>query len=251
MGFPVAMIGNDNTALEPPLADLVLWLDASDDGSITESGGKVTEWIDRRGSGVYFFEQSVGASRPDRVTDGVQFTNPTSANSTVPTDTIYMVGGSASSFLSGVDIMYVAVLDTMRKTGAFEGAVITSNASATVYQDLRVGAGNASAEYRGSALGTATTGADWSGDQRHIVIAKFTGTSARSVAVDEGSFTTNTTAAGTPTGTINYLGIQRAPSGGNPAASLNAIVREILVYDPIPDSGTLADIIDYLQEKWF
>lgn len=188
-------------------------------------------------------------SEPVRITDGVFFDNPAGANSTVPADTDYM--DSSFDVMDGTNYLVIAALDAVDKTGLFEGAVVTGYRNSTQYQDLRIGASSAKAEYRWNGLATASVAVDWSSSQMHIVTAKFTSDVLRSASVDGGADSTETTSI-TKSGAVvtSFLGVQRPPSGSNPAASYRGNIREILVYAPIPDGATITEAIDYLTTKW-
>lgn len=85
-------------------SDLKLWLDASDTSStnITQSGGSVSQWLDKSGKG-YNLTQSTGSDQPTTGSSTINGLNAIDFNGTQ-----YLENNSFASLLAGNDISFSA-----------------------------------------------------------------------------------------------------------------------------------------------
>ena len=113
----VTQVSNATTVTSPgvistPFSPLdlspTLWVDASDETTITESGGAVSQWDDKSGNG-YHLTQATGTSQP---TTGSRTINGLNALDFDGTNDFMTAGDVINVQTGGITILAVAQLDT-------------------------------------------------------------------------------------------------------------------------------------------
>ncbi len=226
LGLPYNL-GKPSAAFSPLDLSPVLWLDAADTSTITESGGAVSQWDDKSGNGNHV-TQGTAAAQPTTGTrtinsinvldfDGGDWLRTATAAVTSQPFTMFVVGHSDSG-----------VSDTMldSRTAADRVAFVMQLAT-----NLRVLAGSLL-----SATGATVTGAD------HIFTAIVDGASSE-IFVDASSYGT-----GNP-GANSY---EPATVGGSYVNGLNTwdgAIAEIVIVSTV-DAADIAAMHAYLADKW-
>ena len=230
------------------VSGLVLWLDASDPTTITQSGGTITQWIDKSTSAL----TATAVSNPTLVANvqngfpGISFDGSTQ---------YFNLGNNLNM---GTNQIYIFVVSKFNSTadGAIIGKSLYGSAGAR-YSLLRNGAMIPLIEATGGAVNNNGLNPDTSTSSRllNMVWDRSTinlyqnGTSVFSVGLSD---TSNLT-----TGNSLLIGAYQNGSGGTPPVAgfyMNGYIHEILMYFTSTGSplGNTArqQIESYLAQKW-
>jgi hypothetical protein len=208
----------------------VLWLDAADTATITESGGSVSQWNDKSGNG-YIFTQGTGAAQPKtgtRTQNGLNVLDFDGNDSLISTAAV-----SAWTFLhDGTKFIVCSV--TARDTSGTNGTIMTTGTagnglgfqfryvSNNVYSHLT--RGNNIVCLNDIASGTSTTA---------VTLTVFSDVSNSTVAERSIIFVNNGNG-----GQLNSFA--GTPSSSNPPASLTIGNRQT---NALPLDGFIAELI--------
>ena len=228
--FAAAAVFTDPT----DIAGLVIWFDASDSGTITQSGGLVSQWDDKSGNGYHATEVT---NKPTTGADTLNSLNvltfdgdrlASAAPSTQTTQTIFVVGqitfsaGSTQAFVGANPSQGLAFRWNNSKTDLSNPYVEDIGTS--------TGALSLSTYYLWTATYNSSTGAyDF-----------------RTDGASDGSGTNTTTFGSSKT---TYIGA----TGDNGSGFIQAIVgniAEVVKYDTVLSAGNITAVEDYLNAKW-
>jgi hypothetical protein len=233
------------------LSGLIFWLDASNAGSITQSGGNVSQWNDLSATGANF-TQSTSIIQPAYVASaingkpGIDFTGTkTMVNSTsligdgTNPRTIIVV----SSFSSYVGGAYAFLMTFLGPSAGNSPQLLFSNQAG--YNNIFFGA-----KLTGGAFGAVRTSADFGSFGVYATGLTYNGSGA-----GVGNYTfyksnvAKTTVAGaddTDTVAANCLGAND-PGGGY---SNTGPICEFMIYNRVLNSTELAQIQTYINGKY-
>jgi len=214
------------------LPNLVAWYDASNAGSITASGGKVSQWSDLSGANNHF-TQATGGNQPST---GVATINSLNAIH-FDGETWFMqsplpANPAASSYFAAMQFNSIAGTQDLISwdNNSFDGGLEWQIASGT----WTLNRGNT------GLIGTGTTGADTS--------AHVTGITR----VDGGSYAFYLDGAsngsGTQAGTWPHTMATRIGSGSTP--KLVADVGELVICSSVLSGADITNLCSYLKTKW-
>lgn len=201
----------------------VLWLDASDTSTITESGGSVSQWDDKSGNG-YNVVQATAALQP---TTGTRTLNGLNVIDFIPND---VMSAASFSLSQPFTLFSVATLDASGATPQF-----LVNGSATAFQAINQNA----RIYAGTNLsGSATLGLSTG------LLLRYTANSTSSSIYVDGVLDVNGNA-----GSNGMTGLDI----GNQAATgrqWDGTIAEIIVVDGTLTADQIAATEQYLAAKW-
>jgi len=214
------------SAFSPLDLSPVLWLDASDTSTITESGGAVSQWDDKSGNG-------------NDVTNAVAASQPTSGTRTLNGLNVLDFDGSdvlrKASFTTTSPYTFITVTDVDASSGA--RYIVSSNVAEVI---LYLNASNQIALYNNTVAlpGSATTFA------QELIIGTFNGSSSF-IRRNGASYATGTT--GTLGMTTLSIGARSDSAANGP---FNGGIAEIIVVDGTLTAGEIAATESYLAQKW-
>ena len=229
LGIPYSLGGPKAAAFSPLDLSPVLWLDASDTSTITESGGAVSQWDDKSGNGNDVV-QATAAAQPTTGTRTINGLNVIDFDGSAD----YLRTASASSTItSPLSMFVVSHVDSGNQDMLIDSRTAASRIT-FFYQsatNLRIIATNTV-----SIAGANTTGVD------HILTAVVNGASSE-ILVDAATYGTGDAGAAK-----NY---EPATIGANYLNSylLDGAIGEVVVV-PTVDSGDIAAMHSYLADKW-
>ena len=230
------------------VSGLVLWLDASDPTTITQSSGNITQWRDKSTSAL----TATGVSNPQYVTNvqngfpGISFDGSTQ---------YFNLGNNLNM---GTNQIYIFIVSKFNSTadGAIIGKSLYGGATGR-YSLLRVGALVPLIEAGGGVVNNNGLNSDTSTSTRllNMVWDRSTinlyqnGSSVFSVGLSDSSNLT--------TGNSLLIGAYQNGSGGTPPATglfMNGYIHEILMYftstaSPLGNTAR-QQIESYLAQKW-
>lgn len=219
------------------LTGLTAWYDASDAGSITESGGAVSQWNDLSGNG-YHLTQSTGANKPTTGTNTINGLNVlTSAGSAFMSRAATQIVNSSTGEWSVFVVARVTALVGTQQ-------IIDQDDATRVAQFVRVNGSN----LESIAFTTAST--DTPGSSPSATVA-FQASAIRTTTTVEafldGSGNGSTSATSPETG-ATVLTVFR---GGTNAGTnqLTGDIAEIIVTNT-DSSADRTTVESYLQAKW-
>lgn len=211
------------------VAGLLAWFQADNAGSITSSGGAVSQWNDLSGGGNHL-AQATGANQPTTGTRTINGRNVIDFDGTNDYMAVTM-----TSDATPYTIIFVGRLDTTASqqniidgSGSSNRAVLLCSNSAKY--------GMYGAALRSSTVTPSTTNAE-------IVIGIFNGSSSV-MYVDGGA----SVASGDPFEGA-YVGLT-VGSRYDGAVNFNGIIGEVLIYNSALSSTDLNSIGDYLATRW-
>ena len=229
-------------------AGLVLWLDASDATTITQSSGNISQWRDKSTSAL----TATGVSNPQYVTNvqngfpGISFDGSTQ---------YFNLGNNLNM---GTNQLYIFIVSKFNSTA--DGAIIGKSlygSQAARYSLLRSGALIPLIEAGGGAVNNSGLNSDTSTSARLLNMAwdrstinlYQNGTSVFSVSLSDTSNLTN--------GNSLLIGAYQNGSGGVPPVAgvyMNGYIHEILMYltptgSPLGNTAR-QQIESYLAQKW-
>lgn len=222
----------------------ILWLDASDSATITESSGYVSNWADKSGNS-NDASQATGANQPyysSNIIGGKPAIQMDGANTYLKIGTQFLQ--SLSTANNGITIILVSQCNVIQVSSIFVEDPTTSNPrfnchlpweDGTLYWDY----GNISAGGRVSGSWDASTGVPY------IWILNSNGSTSQQV-YQNGSLLINGLSGDLP----NYSSSYQVDLGGNPGYIYNGDIAEMLVYNRQLSSDENALINKYLSKKY-
>jgi hypothetical protein len=223
------------------ISGLVAWYDASNAGSITESGGAVSQWNDLSGNG-YHLTQGTGANQP---TTGTRTQNSLNAIDFDGSDWlertgISSIGGNAHTWFV---VLHFDTIAGGGNNGFFSLRTTASSDwnSATSIRHCAIGDTNVSSFYNSSVRSTKAVAATNS----YVVGLQRDGDSH--VTRVNGSAGTTATGLGTTAFAINQIGLGAADSH---ADNLDGYIAEVLWYNSALSGGDITTVESYLNSKW-
>jgi len=216
--------------LPPDLTGNVLWLDAADASTITDTAGAVSQWDDKSTVGTNDVTQGTGSLQPE--------TDSRTINSLNVLD--FDGGDSLSVVLATTITQPATVFIVMRQDATGVDDYIYSGQSALdfglfsqVDDSMQFAAGS-------TPIGTATGTADTS---PHVHTFKVNTTAS------EGRIDGTVVASGN-IGTPNSASGFRLGARFNDTRGLNGAIAEFIVYDRLLIAGEITQVEDYLTAKW-
>jgi len=207
----------------------VLWLDAADTSTITESGGAVSQWDDKSGNG-YHLTQGTGAQQPKSGTATINSLNVIEYDGA---NTQYMLNASMPWAGTSLTVFAVYEINPLDVQYIVAGA---NNSASYLYIAVD---GNAGTTGSGSMTSTSL----------YVDGVQFTGTTYNDVY----DFVGNSPAVVRVTGTsVTYNGINVGYFGGGSGASRFGYgdkIGEMIVVET-PTAQEIADTETYLANKW-
>jgi hypothetical protein len=247
--FALAATGAVADGINDPsdIADLTLWLDASDTGTITESGGAVSQWDDKSADGRDYTQASAGA----KPTTGATTQNGLNVLDFDGGD--YLSRGSAwmKDATQSFGLTVFAVVQ--RDSGASQDLLTEgSTGSATPFYRLCFSASNVQQFIRrtdGNAIATYSSTEDINDTAWHRTTWRFNaGITALDMFVDDVlGYDAAISLGGSTTVNTNTVGaIQRTTVSNFWIGS----IAEIVAYDRELTAGEISDVEAYLSAKW-
>ena len=204
----------------------VLWLDASDTSTITESGGVVSQWDDKSGNG-YDVTQGTAAAQPS---SGTRTLNSLNVIDFGGND--YMQVAFGTTYTQPNTVFLVGQFDTGLSVTMFDGDDAT-NRNLFSYSSTEP----AWRMFAGSSVtgGTADSNA-------HVFRLVYNGASS----------TGHVDAVATISGNPGGASIDGCTVGSNYAGTFNldGFIAEVIVVDGTLTAGQIADTESYLANKW-
>ena len=211
------------------VAGLLAWFQADNAGSITSSGGAVSQWNDLSGNGNHL-TQAAGANQPTTGTRTVNGRNVIDFDGTGDYLDVTM-----TSDATPYTFIFVGLFDTTAVQQNVIDAVGSSNRAVVLCSNAGV-YGLYAATLTASAVAPSTTNAG-------IVASIFNGASS-AMYVDGGT----SIISGNPF-EGNFVGLTLgARHDGN--LNFNGVIGEVLIYDSALPSTDLNSIGDYLATRW-
>lgn len=220
------------------ISDLGLWFDASARPTITESGGKISQWDDKSPAGSDSI-QGTGANQPT--------TNATTQNNKNVVDydgTDYMVAAGATSIVSITTDHTIFVVFKLANTATEQQFLNGSNSGSDLIT-LQV-ASNAiiSGYFNGTTYSRVSNPFDDLTDFHTITILH--ANAATPTGFIDGVAMTGTAA---PAANFGNLAIGARPDGAN-ALINGASIAEILIYTRVLPTVEINTVETYLDNKW-
>jgi hypothetical protein len=235
-GYEWQVFGNVASGPTPPVAGVTAWWDASNAGSITQSGGLVSQWNDLSGNG-YHLTQGTGSLQ---LTTGANTQN--SLNVLTTDGTNYMTNASLTTAPGTARTLLVAanVADTSKRT--FIGP--TSSGGLNCYTTtggggfLQLGMDKSFVSaYPGDT--NVTSPATW-----HVFEFELQNGTSQHYWVDGAS-------TGTGSGTTTLGATSTFQMGANEGGEMfSGYIAEILIYDAVLSTGDRQTVEAYLKAKW-
>jgi len=237
---------------------LVLWLDAADSTTITQSSNKVSQWNDKSTSG-YNFTQATSANQPTYATDaalnGLSKINYSSANAQ------YLAGPSSLTWgLNSIAVFIICrTADATTNMSIFAKSLLGGQAGRIFLiresSNLTIGI-----DTDGAGTGFIITSDTYTANQYRLLEFVANRNTAKTHTAYQngtaiGTQLTNVNVANNATSDVMLTGAYNNGSGGVPPASgfyLNGDIAEILIYVNANDMTDLTrqKIEGYLTWKW-
>jgi len=234
-----------------------VWLDASDTGTITQSGGAVSQWTDKSAN-AYAFTMATAAYKPST---GVDTQNAKNVLTYGQNDTLLSTAAASTwKFLhSSASTIIIAFKQTTSATDAYflsDYAGSQGNVGATVYQEnpsnlvslitRGVSGSLVVANKTGaSTLGTSFTYVTIISDPTNATAANRSDIRLKQGAAIKNNAQAQAVSTADPT---QSLRIGDYDTGGN--EGMTGTVGEILIYESILSSGDILLNQQYLANKW-
>ena len=256
LGIMASAISGNLTPTSP-VAGYKVWLDASDTGTITQSGGLVSQWTDKSAN-AYTFTQSTASYKPST---GVDTQNGKNVLTYGINDTLLSTAAASTwTFLhSTVSTVFMAFKQTAASAAAeflsdYVGA--SGNIGFSIYQEnpgnfVHLIVRGSSGTYvvvnktGSSTIGTAFTYVTAVGDPTNATAANRSDVRLKQSSAIKNNVQTGAVNTSSPTASLR---IGDYDAGGN--ESIQGTVGEILIYDSILSAGNILLNQQYLAGKW-
>ncbi len=217
----------------PVTSGLILWLDASDADTITESGGNVSQWDDKSNAANHAVQTSSSA-QPD--------TNSSTINSLNVID--FEQGSEFLDFSSRIDFTNTTIFVVAEPNASSVGGQILSATSAN-RQTLRYGSSTTFSWGAGGNVTFSGLSGNQQGIERILVITYDADNLTRSLNIDGSTITNSGNSAYNGSSYIETIGklLSNSPSAG-------ANIAEIIMYNTVLSSSDIATMESYLSDKW-
>lgn len=237
-GFPGAMRASIRGQFLPTrLPNLKLWLDATDNSTLTIDTG-VSVWGDKSGNGNHV-TQGTGANQP---ATGVTTQNgknvidfATNKSLGMPNGLLSIPGAANTTFVvakRNVDSGTQVMLIYEELAGNFRAGTFFASAAGTITYRNDTGSGiNLNA--------TSITTTDF-----NMYRGSFNGTTGQTFSVNGAAPLTNTGGSAESGATLGTIG------SGNSALPLTGSIAEMLIYDRELSDPEILRVEEYLSEKW-
>jgi fibronectin-binding autotransporter adhesin len=217
----------------PDMADLRLWLDASDGSTLQLSGSQVTQWGDKSGMGNDAVAIDIG-NAPTYLAKGLGGKRPAISINGTP--------GFLSNFNLNDPNVTIAVI--YQNMGGSNNASLFGHDAAGGWHRLQlVATGNGPNSYGAGGYNVAVPGMDSASVNSYVLVSQGGVTSGSNIYLNgslaAGPFTDNN-----PDGTAN-MGIGNIDGSGGWAGNIN--ISEVLVYDSALSSTQLTALNSYLN----
>lgn len=214
----------------------VLWLDASDESTITESSGSVSQWDDKSGNG-YHATQGVGASQPT--------TGATTVNGLNVLDTNYDFMNLDSGFLSYL-LGDLTILAVYLKGGTGFNHIIggEDGGGSTAFAMSVLGGGPTAQQFQAGTKNTYTTNnvPDDANAHVHMLIRDDTAGTIAGYA--------NNVLCRSVSGNADKAAVAAYIGSLTGSASIQGSWAEIIAIPSVADADTRTQVHDYLNAKW-
>ena len=239
-----------------PVAGYKVWLDAADTGTITQSGGLVSQWTDKSGS-AYAFTQATSANQPTTNADTQNGKNvltwgtndfllSTAASSTW----IFLHNAQSTVFFaykSTVNTTEAALLTDDGNTSGSVGFFMAVENNAQFYTQITRGVGGSYVSSNATSNGVLDTNFTYTtviSDATNATAANRQDTRIKQGSAIKNNVQTQAVDNGNPATSLRigaYAGISNA---------LNGTYGEILIYESILSAGDILLNQQYLAGKW-
>jgi hypothetical protein len=213
------------------------WWDASDISSITQSGGLVSQWNDKSGSGLHVSQATAG------LLPGVATVNGLNAVGFDGTDDYMFTTSEPPVFAAMLCVHVCDVVSTAHTLGGFvRGTGATLLQATAIYSssnEYRTPFFSVSTPYPSSG-GTVTAGVP------SLFATSFSG-SAAALRVRGATETGTTSQSGTNVSGV-WFGTRNV--SGTPGIYLNGKLCEVLLFSAVPSASDLRRLEKYLADKW-
>jgi hypothetical protein len=219
------------------ISNLVVWLDASDAGTITQAANKVSQWNDKSGQGNHV-TQGVAASQPTTNTRTINGKNVLDWDGVADfMERLTFTGGSEAQPLTVIVVFEVDSLANLPNVTLVGSTVAQPNFQYLINPNDKLLLATNAGYFSAAVLTTATP---------TITQTTFNGASSATLR--------NGLADGTgDAGTLGMNGIRIATeraASPNPGSYFNGAIAEILVYGKALSVQETTDVTDYLKNKW-
>lgn len=215
------------------LGNLALWLDASDESTITESAGAVSQWDDKSGN-AYHATQGTGANQL-----GTKITTLNGLN---------VLDADGSDFMNLPSGLYpvtnndMTIFAVAKQNATATERIISAGISGSTRMLLQYASGDINF-YNNSAFDAVTIAID---ETNFNIITSYREGSTQSIAVNAGTPVTDS--AGSDVPGINQFKIASNPNGSGEFLTGN--IAEIIIYSTRLSDFQINQVNEYLSEKW-
>ena len=241
-----------STPFSPLDLSPTLWLDASDETTITESGGAVSQWDDKSGNGNNV-TQGTASAQP---TTGVDTLNGLNVINFDGSDRLVAATASDWTFLNDGSNHTLFVVSKRPSSATAMGLLATANVGGarlgliviqtnTLFQHLLYGTVNTITVNNAPTVSTQ----NWQIGVINADPDNATASARSTISVNGGADQTANTATGAVSGTAPNHPLTIGSYGGGSNALLGDIA-EIIVVDGTLTAQQIADTETYLADKW-
>ena len=214
--------------------DLMLWLDASDTSTITESSGSVSNWADKSSNG-YNFPQSTGGLQPQTEVDTQNSLNVLTFNGSKE---LNWDAGFVDTFNGSSTMFVVSKRDV---DSGSQGLMSSENNKLVLFYAAPAG----EIDFRSNnAVAASVTATSVTTTNYNVIRSRRSGTT-QAVAVNGGAEFTNTNGSDITGVTDGLIG---ATDGGS--NKLTGKIAEIIVYGRSLTATEITNVENYLSNKW-
>jgi hypothetical protein len=256
LGIMASAISGNLTPTSP-VAGYKVWLDASDTGTISQSGGAVSQWTDKSVN-AYAFTQATAAYKP---TTGANTQNGKNVLTYATNDTLLNTAAASTwKFLhTSPSTIFMAMKQNVAADDAFflsDYAGSSANTGAAIYQEnpgnfVHIvtrgvpGSFVVSNKSGASTIGTAFTYFTIIGDPSNATAANRSDIRLKQGTAIKNNAQTNAVGTNDPAQSLRVGDYDTAGNEG-----IDGTVGEILIYESILSSGDILKNQQYLAAKW-
>lgn len=223
------------------LANLLLWLDASDEDTITESAGAVSQWDDKSGNNNHLTQSTAN----DQMTTGTRTLNGLNA-----------LDGDGSEFMdvnnisvsSSLTIMIIAEFDGGLTNN--EGLFSLDASNDFQYESSALSSGNFHGQFRATGLGPGTVGELATDRSGPAVYALRLDATAGTIELFYDDMTTPYATDATYNGNLSATQDFILFANRGRSQFFNGIIGELCFYNQALTDQELGDLKVYLADKW-
>ena len=227
LGIPYSLGGPEAAAFSPLDLSPLLWLDASDTSTITESGGAVSQWDDKSGNGNDFV-QATAANQPTTGASTFNSLNVLDFSSDFVTGAVTFAGTTGWVFM-------ITSWSGAQRNSPYGG---TNTGTPALLQQS---SGSASWNSEPTTVTTYSLGASSTGDLIAVQHGSSTQLRKNGVVLAE---------SGGPQGSIAGLAINSIGKLGRALVYHFGFIAEVIIVDGTLTAGEISDTESYLANKW-